>query len=98
MHAPPPAVLAAFGVTGEPRRLPGGQGGTFGAGEVVLKQAEGAVSVWRADVLAALPASPRFRVARPLRTRDGGWVCEGWEAMGAVAGTPAPHRADLVIS
>jgi uncharacterized protein (TIGR02569 family) len=91
-------VLAAFGVTSEPRRLPGGQGGTFRAGEVVLKQAEGDVSVWRADVLAVLPASPRFRVAQPLRTRDGGWVCDGWEAMGAVAGTPAPHRADLVIS
>jgi uncharacterized protein (TIGR02569 family) len=94
---PPPAVLAAFGVTAVPRRLPGGQGGTWRAGDVVLKPAEGDVSVWRAEVLAALPGSPGFRVARPLRTRDGGWICAGWEAMWAVAGEPAPRRLADVI-
>jgi uncharacterized protein (TIGR02569 family) len=97
VNAPAPDVLAAFGVTAEPRRLPGGQGGTWRAGDIVLKPAEGDISVWRAEVLAALPGSPVFRVARPLRARDGGWVCAGWEAMWAVSGEPAPRRlADVV--
>jgi uncharacterized protein (TIGR02569 family) len=97
VHAPTPAVLNAFGVTAEPRRLHGGQGGTFRAGDVVLKPAEGEASLWRAEVLAGLPGSPRFRVARPLRTRDGHWICAGWEAMWAITGAPAPQHADDVI-
>jgi uncharacterized protein (TIGR02569 family) len=97
VYAPPPAALEAFGITETPRRLEGGQGGTFRAGDVVLKPAEGPLSRWRSDVLSGLPGSPRFRVARPLRTRDGGWIAAGWEAMWAVAGVPAPHRPDPVI-
>jgi uncharacterized protein (TIGR02569 family) len=94
---PPPAVLEAFGVTAAPRRLPGGHGVTWRAGDIVLKPAEGDISIWRAGVLAALPGSPRFRVARPLRAADGGWVCAGWEAMWAVGGEPAPRRIADVI-
>jgi uncharacterized protein (TIGR02569 family) len=97
VNAPPPDVLAAFGATAEPRRLPGGQGGTWRAGDIVLKPAEGEVSVWRAAVLAELPGSPVFRVARPLRARDGGWVRAGWEAMWAVPGEPAPQRLAEII-
>jgi hypothetical protein len=37
----PEAVLAAFGTGGAvPVRLPGGQGGTWRAGQVVLKEAD----------------------------------------------------------
>jgi uncharacterized protein (TIGR02569 family) len=97
VNPPPPAVLAAFGVTAAPQRLSGGQGGTWRAGDVVLKPAEGVISGWRAAVLAALPDSPDFRVARPLRTRDDGWTWAGWEATGAVAGTPRPGRVDEII-
>jgi uncharacterized protein (TIGR02569 family) len=97
VNPPPPAVLAAFGVSAMPRRLPGGQGETWRSGDVVLKPAEGAASLWRAEVLAALPGSAGFRVARPLRSREGGWVCAGWEAMWAVAGEPAPQDLDRVI-
>jgi uncharacterized protein (TIGR02569 family) len=94
---PPPGVLAAFGASGVPRRMPGGQGETWRAGDVVLKPAEGEISVWRAGVLAALPGGLGFRVARPVRARDGGWISDGWEAMWAVAGEPAPRRlADVV--
>ncbi|MCA2219411.1 TIGR02569 family protein [Jidongwangia harbinensis] len=96
--APPPAVLAAFGVTAAPRRLPGGKGGTWRAGDVILKPAEGrAETCWRNDLLAALPESPDFRVARPLRTADGGWLAAGWEAQRAVAGDADPGRADDVV-
>jgi uncharacterized protein (TIGR02569 family) len=98
MYAPPPAALEAFGVTAVPKRLDGGQGTTYRAGDVVLKPAEGPLSRWRAEVLSSLPGSARFRVPRPLRTRAGGWVAAGWEAMGAVAGDPTPHRPDQVIA
>jgi uncharacterized protein (TIGR02569 family) len=94
---PPPVVLAAFGVTVAPRRMPGGRGETWRAGDIVLKPAEGAVSRWRSEVLSALPATGAFRVARPLPARDGGWLCAGWEAMSAVAGEAAPHRVDEII-
>jgi uncharacterized protein (TIGR02569 family) len=95
---PPPTVLAAFRVTAEPRRLPGGKGGTWLAGDVVLKPAEGAAETcWRNDVLAGLPDSPDFRVARPLRAADGGWLAEGWEAQRAVAGRADPRRVDAIV-
>jgi uncharacterized protein (TIGR02569 family) len=97
MNAPPAAVLAAFGVRAEPHRLPGGQGDTWRAADVVLKPAEGESTLWRSTVLAGLPDSPDFRIARPLRTRAGGWICDGWEAMRAVAGEPDPRRVDEVV-
>ncbi|HET6533031.1 MAG TPA: TIGR02569 family protein [Actinoplanes sp.] len=96
--APPAAVLDAFGATGPPRRLPGGKGGTWQSGDIVLKPAEGDDETrWRSDVLAALPDDPRFRVARPVRARDGDWLADGWTAAEAVAGQPAPRRVDDVI-
>jgi uncharacterized protein (TIGR02569 family) len=94
---PPEAVLAAFGVRAEPARLPGGQGDTWRAGDIVLKPAEGTATLWRAAVLADLPESPGFRVARPLPTRDGGWIRDGWEAMWAVTGDADPRRVDDVV-
>lgn len=97
MSAPPPAALDAFGITGTPTRLDGGQGGTYRAGDVVLKPAEGSLTRWRSDVLSALPASLRFRVARPLPARDGDWIAAGWEAMSAVSGHPRPDRPHEVI-
>lgn len=98
--APPPAsVLASFRVPGEPVSLPGGQGGTWRAGDVVLKPTGfAAESEWRAGVLAVLPDSPRFRVARPIRSRDGGWTSGGWEAWHAVAGEPDLTRPDEVLT
>jgi uncharacterized protein (TIGR02569 family) len=95
---PPAAVLAAFGATDPLQRLAGGKGGTWRSGDIVLKPAEGiAETVWRADVLSALPDSPRFRIARPLRTVYGGWLWQGWEATTFVAGHPAPKRIDDVV-
>jgi uncharacterized protein (TIGR02569 family) len=96
MDAPSAAVLAAFGSDAEPRRLPGGQGDTWRAGAIVVKPAEGANTLWRSSVLETL-SSPDFRIARPLRTRAGGWICDGWEAMVAVPGEPDPRRIDEVV-
>ena len=98
MSAPGAEILDAFGLAGEPRRLTGGKGGTWQVGEVVLKPAEGVPeTVWRSEVLAALPDSPHFRIARPVRAIDGTFVAHGWEAAAFVAGTADPRRVDDVV-
>lgn len=92
---PSAAVLRAFGVADPPVRLPGGQGGTWLAGDVVLKLAGlVAETAWRAEVCDGLPESPLFRVARPVRAADGGWVAYGWEAWHHVPGEPDVRRPD----
>ncbi|MFC0623625.1 TIGR02569 family protein [Kribbella deserti] len=98
MNTPPEAVLKAFGITDAPVVLPGGRGGTWRAGEVILKPVDfPAETVWRADVLDALPPSEHFRIARPVRAVDGGWMAEGWEAAQLVAGETDVSRQDDVL-
>jgi uncharacterized protein (TIGR02569 family) len=98
VNEPPAGVLEAFGVTGAPVVLPGGQGETWRAGRLVLKPVDMlAETVWRAEVLAGLPDSAEFRVARPVRTVDGAWVALGWEACRLVAGEPDVRRQDDVL-
>jgi uncharacterized protein (TIGR02569 family) len=92
-------VLAAFGVADTtPIRLPGGRGGTWRAGQLVLKPVEFlAETLWRAELLHELPDSAEFRVARPAMTRDGKWVAQSWEASRLVAGEPNISRYDDVL-
>jgi uncharacterized protein (TIGR02569 family) len=88
--AVPEGVLASFGVAGiVPVRLPGGQGTTWRAGQVVLKPADSVrAGRWLADVYDAL-AGREFRVPRPVRALDGDWVAEGWTACLWVDGAAA---------
>ncbi|MDX6262448.1 MAG: hypothetical protein QOH84_4136 [Kribbellaceae bacterium] len=96
--APPTSVLEAFAITAEPVALAGGKGGTWRAGEVVLKPVEFAPEGrWRAEVLSALPRSEHFRVARPIRAADGTWIADGWEASSLVAGVTDVSRQDDVL-
>src|SRR5215471_14449561 len=85
----PEEVLAAFGVAGDrPARLPGGQGTTWRAGQVVLKPADSLrAGRWLAEVYDGL-AGPGFRVPRPVRAGGGDWVAHGWTAWQWVAGAP----------
>lgn len=95
---PADVVLTAFGVTDEPTPLHGGKGGTWRAGDVILKPVEfEPESLWRAEVLSGLPESDLFRVARPLRTGDGSWLAEGWEAGRYIDGEADVRRADDVL-
>ncbi|GAA3940739.1 TIGR02569 family protein [Actinoplanes auranticolor] len=95
---PPLRVRAAFGAQGDPVRLAGGKGGTWRVGDVVLKPSEGDDEVrWRSEVLTALPESPHFRIARPVRAAGGDWLADGWEASRLVAGRPDQRRVDDVI-
>ncbi len=77
--AVPKAVFAAFGMGDVvPVRLPGGQGTTWRAGQVVLKPADSArAGRWLAEVYDAL-TGPGFRVPRPVRAVTGDWVAHGW--------------------
>lgn len=63
---PGPTVVTAFGVSGVPERLPGGSGGTFAVGEVVLRREE--VPDWAvvvAEVMAAVGTRATTRTGRP---------------------------------
>ncbi|WP_380163430.1 TIGR02569 family protein [Jannaschia sp. R86511] len=76
---PPPSVLLAWDVS-DPVRLSGGQGLTFAAGGLVLKRAgDMAQAVWIAEVLDTVRADDG-RVIRPVRSRLGTWVVDGWSA------------------
>ncbi|MFD0201685.1 MULTISPECIES: TIGR02569 family protein [Saccharothrix] len=98
MPRPPRTVLAAFGATAEPVVLPGGRGGTWRAGDLVLKPVDFEPETrWRSEVLAALPESTGFRIAPPVRSASGDWVVDGWEACRFVAGEPDVGRPDDVL-
>lgn len=95
---PPAAVLAAFGARGDAVRLPGGQGRTWRAGQIVVKPGGlTAEAEWVAEVLSTVEETPRFRVARPVRAVDGNWVVQGWQAWRLTPGTPDPRRWDEVL-
>jgi uncharacterized protein (TIGR02569 family) len=47
------------------------------------------MAAWSAQVLARIEPSS-FRLPRPLRTRDGRWVVDGWSASEYVQGQPNP--------
>ncbi|MDX6301206.1 MAG: hypothetical protein QOF53_2420 [Nocardioidaceae bacterium] len=85
-------MLRAFGVHPPARRLAGGQGRSWLAGDVVLKPGGGPVQGWLARTLADVRPDG-FRIAAALPTRDGRWLCEGWSATRWVEGRE-PDRAD----
>ncbi|MGW4795328.1 TIGR02569 family protein [Nonomuraea sp. NPDC004297] len=91
----PPEVLAAFGVAAAE---PVWMGGAWRAGALALKRIDFLPeALWRAGVLAALPDSPAFRIARPVAAADGAWTAGGWEASRMVAGEPDTGRQDDVL-
>lgn len=86
MTVPPPHVLAAFDIRDTPTPLDGGEGRSWYADGLVLKPTDDELAAsWIADVLAKLPEDG-FRVARPVRTRQGGWLAAGWTAYEHVDG------------
>lgn len=92
---PSQRVLNAFGVSGEPERLPGGS--AWRRGDLVFKPvADRAHALWLANTLSGL-ILPGLRVARPVRARDGRWIVGGWSAARYLTGQPE-HRYDEVVS
>ncbi|MEU6250363.1 TIGR02569 family protein [Glycomyces sp. NPDC047010] len=90
---PPRTVLEAFGAVEKPTLLDGGQGRTWRSGDVVLKPVDNqAEAEWRAETLSSLPESTTFRVPRPIRTHEGAWTADGWEATALLPGATDPKR------
>lgn len=84
---PPERVLDLFAVPETLEHLPGGVGGSFRAGDLVLSPGRDAdVMAWLSPILArlavALEEEPdsRLRLALPIPARDGSWVVDGWAA------------------
>ncbi|HKS44237.1 MAG TPA: TIGR02569 family protein [Amycolatopsis sp.] len=91
---PPERVRAAFGVDGEPERLPGTT--VWRCGGIVLKPVvDRARSVWLARTLLRVDA-PDLRIARPVRATDGRLIVGGWAASRYLPGSPE-HRHDEII-
>src|SRR5260370_11478722 len=94
---PGPEVLAAFGASAGPVRLPGGQGSAWQAGQIVLKPAgQPRVARWTADLYRDLAdrLRPGFRVPRPVCSATGDWIAGNsavgmWVAWQLVPGEPA---------
>jgi uncharacterized protein (TIGR02569 family) len=96
----PTPVQRAFGVTGDEWALPGGAGTSVAIGGVVLKPVDDPQeAAWAADLLAGMQEDG-FRLARPVRCRDGSWVVDGWSAAGWVEGKvgPADHWEELLAT
>ncbi|KQS08210.1 hypothetical protein ASG04_13930 [Curtobacterium sp. Leaf183] len=97
---PSDAVLRAFGVASVPlERLPGGQGQTWRAGQVVFRpHGDAQEARWRSDTLARLEHTVVFRTPRPVAATGGGWLVDGWEAWEWLPGATDPTRVDDVIA
>jgi hypothetical protein len=96
--SPPAEVRTAFGATGDPERLAGGQGTAWRLGDIVLKPIDMSEEElnWQADLLPSLRADG-FRVSNPRRTGNGLLVVDDWCAWEFVAGHHQDRRwADIV--
>ncbi|UVY83965.1 TIGR02569 family protein [Brachybacterium sp. NBEC-018] len=84
---PPPDVLRAFGLAGDPTPLTGGQAGAWRVGGTVLKQGVDPLhQEWTGTALGPLD-QVGFRLADVRRAGDGRWVVDGWGASGFLPGT-----------
>jgi uncharacterized protein (TIGR02569 family) len=97
---PSASVIGAFGALGVPVSLDGGQGASWRVGDRILKPLDLAMEElsWQADVLSTI-ACDGFRVARPIRSRDGSLVVDGWCAWEWTRGRHEPRRwAEIVLA
>ena len=86
LHRPPDSAVRAFGADPDQLlRLPGGQGTSWRAGDLVLKPGEAPLQRWLSSTLRELePAG--LRMAVPVAAADGAWSVAGWTATSFVDG------------
>ncbi len=98
-RSPPSPVLSAFGISGAPAPLDGGRGSSWRVTDAVLKQLDlsEAELEWQAQLFASISCDG-FRVARPLRARDGSLVVAGWCAWEVVEGRHEERRWPEIIA
>ncbi|KAK9323671.1 hypothetical protein V1517DRAFT_88716 [Lipomyces orientalis] len=88
----PSSVLDAFGVEGQAVRASEGMGTSFFVGNAVFKHVANehqAQAVWCATVFDGLQVDG-VRIPRPLSSRDGRYVVDGWAASEFVSGDTGP--------
>jgi hypothetical protein len=90
---PPVGVLRAFGVEGPPVLLPGGQGTSWLAGQLVFKPDTGTCHEWLGMALSEIE-SDEVRIAKPVTTRRGSWRQDGWVATEWVSGVEPDGAAE----
>ncbi|MBT0769432.1 hypothetical protein KIH74_10910 [Kineosporia sp. J2-2] len=105
---PSPHVLDLFAVPEDPEPLPGGQGHSVLAGDLVLSPGrDPGTQEWLSPLLARFavrldvdPARHRrdLRVAVPVPARDGSWVVDGWAASRYEPGTVTCRDLDVAIA
>ncbi|YAL84317.1 aminoglycoside phosphotransferase [Dermacoccaceae bacterium W4C1] len=105
MPPPPDHVLDLFAVPGDTRALPGGQGHSVVAGDLVLSPGRDPEVAGRLNpVLARLAVTldtrrgrsrRDLRIAMPVPARDGSWVVDGWGASRYEPGTRECDDLDL---
>lgn len=79
-HAPLKEILEAFHLKGGPVRLAGGGGKTYRVDDAVLKHTrDEQMMSWLAEITENLK-SDKFRVPKPLKSRENTWVYQGWIA------------------
>lgn len=92
---PPPTKLTAlaFGSMEEPVLLGGGQNTSYVSGNIVLKPAGSENgSDLRAEIFKDLPESGDVRFARPIKSKAGDWIFEGYVAWSFLKGEHAKGR------
>ncbi len=105
---PPPHVLDLFAVPAPARPIPGGQGSSVLAGDLVLSPGrDAAVMAWLCPVVARLAVSLRerpdrtprdLRLAIPVPARNGEWVVDGWGASTFEPGTRTCDDLDVLVA
>jgi uncharacterized protein (TIGR02569 family) len=105
---PSERVLDLFAVPGDTEPLPGGQGASVRAGDLVLSpDRDPEVCAWLNPVLARLavrlderPGRSRrdLRLAMPVPARDGEWVVDGWGASRWEPGTTSCTDLDVLVA
>ena len=94
MTGPPAPVLAAYDLDpGRLRPLRGGQGTAWSAGNLILKPLDMPLAelAWQEQILSEI-REDGFRLARPVRARDGQLALEGWSAWQRIEGEHLPRR------
>lgn len=108
MTGPSAEVLDLFAVPGPATPLPGGQGRSVVAGDLVLSpDRDPAVQQWLCPLLARLAVTmdsrPHrrpldLRIAVPVPARDGSWVVDGWAASRYEPDTVTTRDLDVTLA
>jgi uncharacterized protein (TIGR02569 family) len=90
-------ILKAFGISGKLILLPGGEGTCYRVGDVVLKPVRDVREAsWIAEINNNLDSS-EFRIPKPIKSRGGDWVFDGWTASKFLQGKHKPgHYAEVI--